>query len=283
MTTANIATVQINSAHLPDNAAVNVVVAVTQSAQTAATGYVGGALGANNAVTVELGGNKGTVQLSFAGGTIVADMAIAVNAVQGSTGVSATASSEYTPDGRLAVHVVDGSGLIGNAHVNTPGGTMWLNTGRFALPNDFNPQITFDLGAIQPIHWLKVWNYNEDIPGILITGDTAPDRLKEAQESGFVLLHKPVPNIRLRATIMHAEFQRGDAFQKLLLRYTQALLTQIAQTAVCNRLHAVEQRLCRWLLLSHDRVHSHELQMTQEFIAHMLGGRRESVTVAAGQ
>jgi len=82
VTTANIATVQINSAHLPDNAAVNVVVAVTQSAQTAATGYVGGALGALNNVTVELGGNKGTVQLSFAGGTVVADMAIAVNAVQ---------------------------------------------------------------------------------------------------------------------------------------------------------------------------------------------------------
>ena len=67
----------------------------------------------------------------------------------------------------------------------------------------------------------------------------------------------------------------------MLLRYIQALITQISQTAVCNRLHAVEQRLCRWLLLSHDRVHSNELQMTQEFIAHMLGGRRESVTVAA--
>jgi flagellin len=99
VTTANIATVQINSAHLPDNAAVNVVVAVTQSAQTAATGYVGGALGALNNVTVELGGSKGTVQLSFAGGTTVANMAVAVNAVQGSTGVSATVSG-----GNLALH-----------------------------------------------------------------------------------------------------------------------------------------------------------------------------------
>jgi CRP-like cAMP-binding protein len=69
--------------------------------------------------------------------------------------------------------------------------------------------------------------------------------------------------------------------QRLLLRYTQALITQISQTAVCNRLHSVEQRLCRWLLLSQDRVKSDELWMTQDFISNMLGGRRESVTVAA--
>src|SRR5262249_39039385 len=68
-----------------------------------------------------------------------------------------------------------------------------------------------------------------------------------------------------------------------LLRYTQALITQISQTAVCNRLHSMENRLCRWLLLSHDRVRSEELLMTQEFIANMLGGPRESVTVAAGR
>jgi CRP-like cAMP-binding protein len=67
----------------------------------------------------------------------------------------------------------------------------------------------------------------------------------------------------------------------LLLRYTQALITQISQTAVCNRLHAVEQQLCRWLLLSHDRVKGDELIMTQELIADMLGVRREGVTVAA--
>jgi CRP-like cAMP-binding protein len=68
-----------------------------------------------------------------------------------------------------------------------------------------------------------------------------------------------------------------------ILRYTQALITQISQTAVCNRLHAVEQRLCRWLLLTHDRVRSAELLLTQEFIANMLGGRRESVAKAAGR
>ena len=74
----------------------------------------------------------------------------------------------------------------------------------------------------------------------------------------------------------------GPGFRAVLLRYTQALLTQVSQTAVCNRLHSVEQRLCRWLLLCQDRIGRPELRMTQELIAHMLGGRRESVTVAAG-
>jgi CRP-like cAMP-binding protein len=69
--------------------------------------------------------------------------------------------------------------------------------------------------------------------------------------------------------------------QRLLLRYTQALITQISQTAVCNRLHSEEKRLCRWLLLCHDRVQSDEVAMTQEFLSHMLGGRRETVAVAA--
>jgi CRP-like cAMP-binding protein len=88
---------------------------------------------------------------------------------------------------------------------------------------------------------------------------------------------------RMKVATLKEEFARGGALQKLLLRYTQSLLSQISQTAVCNRLHPVESRLCRWLLLSHDRVKSDELRMTQEFIANMLGGRRESVTVAAGR
>jgi hypothetical protein len=82
--------------------------------------------------------------------------------------------------------------------------------------------------------------------------------------------------------VLQNEFALGGEFQRLLLRYTQALITQISQTAVCNRLHSVEQQLCRWLLLSHDRVDTDELIMTQELIADMLGVRREGVTVAAG-
>lgn len=88
--------------------------------------------------------------------------------------------------------------------------------------------------------------------------------------------------IKIPAKVLQAEFARGGPLQRILLRYTQALITQIAQTAVCNRLHSVEQRLCRWLLLCHDRVNGAEIVMTQEFIANMIGGRRESVTVAAG-
>ena len=88
---------------------------------------------------------------------------------------------------------------------------------------------------------------------------------------------------RLRTQLALEEFQRGGIFQKNLLLYTQTLITQISQTAICNRLHDVEQRFCRWLLLCHDRVRSDVLVMTQELIASMLGGRRESVTVVAGR
>lgn len=89
--------------------------------------------------------------------------------------------------------------------------------------------------------------------------------------------------LRMKASALRDEFRLGGALQTLLLRYTQALITQISQTAVCNRLHAVEQRLCRWLLMCRDRVERDELEMTQEFISNMLGGRRETVTVAAGR
>lgn len=89
--------------------------------------------------------------------------------------------------------------------------------------------------------------------------------------------------LRMKAQALREEFARGGPLQIELLRYTQALLTQVSQTAVCNRLHVVEQRLCRWLLLCHDRVGTNQLQLTQELISSMLGGRRESVTVAAGR
>jgi CRP-like cAMP-binding protein len=88
---------------------------------------------------------------------------------------------------------------------------------------------------------------------------------------------------RLRANVLKGEFDRGGALQLLLLQYSQALFTQMAQTAVCNRHHSVEQQLCRWLLLCLDRLPSNELTMTQELIASMLGVRREGVTEAAGR
>lgn len=87
--------------------------------------------------------------------------------------------------------------------------------------------------------------------------------------------------VRIKAKPLQTEFDRGGLFQKLLLRYTQTLMTQISQTAVCNRLHTVNQQLCRWLLINHDQLETNKLIMTQELIANMLGVRREGVTIAA--
>ena len=105
-------------------------------------------------------------------------------------------------------------------------------------------------------------------------GETTPSRAV-VQSAGV--------GYRLRAAVLKREFALGGALHHLALRYTQALITQMAQTAVCNRHHSVEQQLCRWLLLSLDRLASNELTMTQELIANMLGVRREGVTEAAGR
>lgn len=86
---------------------------------------------------------------------------------------------------------------------------------------------------------------------------------------------------KMNTKAMRSEFTLGGIFQKMLLRYTQALIAQISQTAVCNRLHSVEEQLCRWLLLSHDRLDSDRLVMTHDLISNMLGVRREGVTLAA--
>ena len=88
---------------------------------------------------------------------------------------------------------------------------------------------------------------------------------------------------RLSGRLLKQEFNRAGQLQRLLLRYTQALIAQMIQTAACNRHHSVEQQLCRWLLLTLDRVPSRELVMTQELVASMLGVRREGITEAAGR
>jgi CRP-like cAMP-binding protein len=109
---------------------------------------------------------------------------------------------------------------------------------------------------------------------LFMGGETTPSRaVVQSAGEGY----------RLRASVLKREFERGGALQQLLLRYTQALITQMAQTAVCNRHHSVDQQLCRWLLLSIDRLPGNELVMTQELIANMLGVRREGVTEAAGK
>ncbi len=107
---------------------------------------------------------------------------------------------------------------------------------------------------------------------VFMGGDTTPNR---------AVVHSAGNAMRLAVHHFRDEFRRTGDLHRLLLLYTQALLTQMSQTAVCNRLHNVEQRLCRCLLLSHDRLRSDELLMTQELIATMLGVRREGVSVAA--
>jgi CRP-like cAMP-binding protein len=109
---------------------------------------------------------------------------------------------------------------------------------------------------------------------LFMGGGTVPNRAV-VQSAGAAF--------RMKTKVLQDEFARGGTFQRLLLRYTQALMTQMSQTAVCNRLHTVEQQLCRWLLLSRDRLETDELVMTQELIANMLGVRREGVTHAAGR
>ena len=116
---------------------------------------------------------------------------------------------------------------------------------------------------------------NEGIVGVALFmgGETTPSR-GIVQSAGHAY--------RLGGQHLKREFLRAGELQHVLLRYTQALLTQMAQTAVCNRHHSLDQQLCRWLLLSFDRLPSNELTMTQELIANMLGVRREGVTEAAG-
>ena len=107
---------------------------------------------------------------------------------------------------------------------------------------------------------------------IFMGGGTTPSRaVVQSAGSGY----------RLRSDVIKAEFDHAGPVMHLLLRYTQALITQMAQTAVCNRHHSLDQQLCRWLLLSLDRLQSNQLVMTQELIANMLGVRREGVTEAA--
>ena len=115
---------------------------------------------------------------------------------------------------------------------------------------------------------------NEGLVGIALFmgGETTPSRAV-VQSAGWAY--------RLDAQVLKDEFGRAGPVQRLFLRYTQALITQMAQTAVCNRHHSIDQQLCRWLLLSMDRLPSNELKMTQELIANMLGVRRAGVTEAA--
>jgi CRP-like cAMP-binding protein len=144
--------------------------------------------------------------------------------------------------------------------------------------------VFFPTTAIISLHYLLENGGSSEIAGVgnegllgvslFMGGESTPSRAV-VQTSGF--------GYRLPPHVLLEEFNRNGPVMRLLLRYTQALLTQMSQTAVCNRHHTVEQQLCRWLLLTLDRLGPQELTMTQELIANMLGVRREGVTEAAGR
>ena len=117
---------------------------------------------------------------------------------------------------------------------------------------------------------------NEGVVGVslFMGGETTPSR---------ALVQSAGQAFRVPSKVLKEEFRRGGALQHVLLRYTQALITQMSQTAVCNRHHSVKQQFCRWLLMSLDRLATNELTMTQKLIANMLGVRREGVTEPAGK
>src|SRR5215212_1990185 len=141
----------------------------------------------------------------------------------------------------------------------------------------------FPVSAIVSLHYVTESGASAEIAGVgnegmvgislFMGGDTTPSSAV-VQTAGLAL--------RLERSILKDEFDRGGAMQGLMLRYTQALMSQMSQTAVCNRHHSVEQQLCRWLLSTLDRVPSGQLVMTQELVASMLGVRREGITEAAG-
>ena len=142
----------------------------------------------------------------------------------------------------------------------------------------------FPTSAIISLHYLLEDGGSSEIAGVgnegvlgvslFMGGDSTPSRAV-VQTGGH--------GYRIKAALLLEEFNRAGPVLRLLLRYTQALITQMSQTAVCNRHHSVEQQLCRFLLLTLDRLPSNELTMTQELIANMLGVRREGVTQAAGK
>jgi CRP-like cAMP-binding protein len=144
--------------------------------------------------------------------------------------------------------------------------------------------VYFPTSAIVSLHYILENGASSEIAGVgnegmlgislFMGGETTLSRAT-VQTAGY--------GYRLKAALMLQEFNHAGPIQRLLLRYTQALIMQISQTAVCNRHHTIEQQLCRWLLLTLDRLSSQELTMTQELIASMLGVRREGITEAAGR
>jgi CRP-like cAMP-binding protein len=140
------------------------------------------------------------------------------------------------------------------------------NSGTISIVSSFADGETVEVGMVG----------NEGMFGVCVfLGSISTPLLAQVQLAG--------DGLRMRAEMLKKEFSMGGQLHDLLLRYTQAFITQIAQTAACNRAHGVDSRLSKWLLMCEDRSHSKELELTHEFIGTMLGARRAGVTIAAGR
>jgi len=141
----------------------------------------------------------------------------------------------------------------------------------------------FPVSAIVSLHYVTESGASAEAAGVGNEGMLGVSLFMGGETtSGSAVVQTAGQAYRMDRRLLKQEFNRAGLLQRLLLRYTQALMTQMSQTAVCNRHHSVEQQLCRWLLLTLDRIPSSELIMTQELVASMLGVRREGITEAAG-
>ncbi|MEQ1528730.1 MAG: Crp/Fnr family transcriptional regulator [Methylococcales bacterium] len=141
----------------------------------------------------------------------------------------------------------------------------------------------FPTTAIVSLHYVMESGASAEIAGVGIEGMVGISLILGGNTSpGMATVLTSGYGYRLKERLLMEEFNRAGPMLRLLLRYTQALMTQMSQTAVCNRYHSIEQQMCRWLLLTDDRLPAHELTMTHELIAIMLGVRRESITETAG-
>ena len=142
----------------------------------------------------------------------------------------------------------------------------------------------FPATAIVSLHYVTASGASSETAGVGNEGVVGiPVFMGGGSTPGSAVVQTAGQAFKLGRDAMQREFGRGGAFQRLLLRYTQTLIAQTTQTAACNRYHSVEQQLCRWLLLTLDRIPSGELAITQELIGSMLGVRREGITEAAGK
>jgi CRP-like cAMP-binding protein len=180
--------------------------------------------------------------------------------------LNALTRAEYE---RLAVHLEHVNLALGEVlyHPDQPITHVYFpNRGTVSLVSTFEDGASVEVGMVG----------NEGMFGVCVFLGSISTPLE-------AIVQLPGDGLRMRANVLRKEFNKGGQLQDLLLRYTQAFITQIAQTAACNRAHPTSWRLVRWLLMCQDRSYSRELDLTQEFIANMLGTRRAGVTEAAGQ